>query len=149
MPPPYACVSCAHRKTRKQTTTARAEYKVGELSLDDRPRRVPGGPSPIGTAYRSETIVSGVLLRRRRWGWRRDSASGAVLIHSAPDCQDHTCDESDYPTNDRGRKAKLDHGKRSCWCIDEEANNQPNDRSDRPYEGRADRSPASGLRQAA
>jgi len=55
--------------------------------------------------------------------------------------------KSDDSANDGRREAELDEGKRRSRCMDDEANDQPNDRPDHAYRSRADDRPPPRQRQ--
>lgn len=61
------------------------------------------------------------------------SKSESALLDSAARYNDDAGAESDDPANDGRREADLDDGKRCSRCIDDEANDQPNDRPDHAY----------------
>ena len=74
------------------------------------------------------------------------SKSGSALLDSAARYNDDAGDESDDPANDGRRKAELEDGKQCSRCIDDEANDQPNDRPDHAYRSRANDRPPSRQR---
>ena len=71
-----------------------------------------------------------------------------VSLDPTARCDDHTAGESYDPTNDGGRKAKLNNGNRSSRCIGAKANDQPSDGPDHAHRHHADDCPSHGQRQA-
>ena len=75
------------------------------------------------------------------------SKSGSALLDSSARQNDDAGAKSDDSANDGRREAELDEGKRRSRCMDDEANDQPNDRPDHAYRSRADDRPPPRQRQ--
>ncbi len=75
---------------------------------------------------------------------QRSGGTCVLSLDSAARCRDHASGESNDPTDDGGRKAKLDDGKRSGRCIYAKANDQPSNRPDHAYRRRTDDCPSRG-----